>query len=273
MWGACAGEVDPGPTQCDGLDHACTGVLPNCNPMLTCPARSRRRSASACRSSAPRLPSQARRSRAIRGRHVRTSGRDVHVLFDHYEPDHVYRARRGRLHRATPPRRTAGGGFVLHRADHRAISLLSRHRILGRADDELPAASRQHVPLRSGDRQSEPCCRDRHSHRWRPRSTDGLLGAGDSTATQTLPWVTNLSNNSLTITSAPAGCCDVGCATGATFTPPTSALVSNGAYRVTTTAPVSAYQFNALEYSTTALCPPEPIRTPTTRRCCCPQWH
>jgi hypothetical protein len=37
-WGSCSGEVLPATPQCDGLDHACTGILPNCAPMVTCPA-------------------------------------------------------------------------------------------------------------------------------------------------------------------------------------------------------------------------------------------
>jgi hypothetical protein len=44
MWGACEGEVLPGDPQCDGLDHACSGMLPDCrlrvmcSPPLTTPA-------------------------------------------------------------------------------------------------------------------------------------------------------------------------------------------------------------------------------------------
>jgi hypothetical protein len=83
-----------------------------------------------------------------------------------------------------------------------------------------------------------------------------------STVTQNLPWVTALSHNTWTLNPT-MNCCDLGCC-GSPMGDPTctttggessvSSLVTNGAYHITTNAPVSMYQFNPLEFSSTALC-------------------
>jgi hypothetical protein len=76
----------------------------------------------------------------------------------------------------------------------------------------------------------------------------------NSTVTQALPWVTGLSNQSIVLSGCSIGCCDVSCCPTSTFTPPTSNLVAGGAYHLTTSLPVSAYQFNALQFNSTRLC-------------------
>lgn len=91
-----------------------------------------------------------------------------------------------------------------------------------------------------------------------PRS---FVVAAHSVGTQILPWVLSLSHNTSTLQGAGADCCDLSCCGGIGSScsvenaeVATSSLVDNGAYHLVTTAPVSAYQFNPLEYSTTELC-------------------
>jgi len=65
--------------------------------------------------------------------------------------------------------------------------------------------------------------------------------------TESLPWVTALSNPSQTLTNCAEGCCDATCCEY-NSTAPASALVRSGAYRIEASRPVTIYQFNPLEF-------------------------
>ncbi len=81
-----------------------------------------------------------------------------------------------------------------------------------------------------------------------------------SAQTQILPWVTSLSHNTSYFAGDLSLCCDAECCgmdstcTVAGGEPSVSSLVPNGAYHIVTSAPVSIYQFNPLEFSTNSLC-------------------
>lgn len=81
-----------------------------------------------------------------------------------------------------------------------------------------------------------------------------------SAVAQALPWVTALSFNRGVISAPTPACCDSQCCqqTGACrFSIDSyarSGLVRGGAYHIATSAPVSVYQFNPQEFSSTALC-------------------
>ena len=256
QWGACGGEVLPAAPQCDGMDHACTGVLPNCNPMVTCPAP---------------VMTQAGLAVSLMGTASAVSPATIAGFTWAVSDSPAGSTYNFSSTSANPTMFTANNAGVYtveftatdsmgRQASCSVLVTATASSYLGTEFWAVTTSNaqlrvRNDVRLCGRNWQSECLARDCRGLRWCARSAARtFMIPANSTVTQNLPVGSGtLRKNSGNVCNT-GGCCDAQCCGGESHTLPQSALVTNGAYHIRTSAPVSAYQFNALEYHSTVLC-------------------
>jgi hypothetical protein len=243
-WGACSGEVVPAAAQCDGLDHACSGVLPNCNPTVRCPAP--------VTTSVGAAGTVTLTGSAIAVAPATITSYAWSVISQPAGSTFSFSTTT-----ANPTRFTANNAGVYtirltvtdslgRQSSCSSLVTVTARSYLG---TEFWAVTTTNAELLAGSTfQFAVAIGNPNSTAVTATISGGALAApmtvtvpANNTVTQTLPWVTALSQN-----QAAAG---MGHNPGG-FIPSVSALVTAGAYHIVTTAPVSMYQFNPLTFTT-----------------------
>ncbi len=233
-WGTtCAGEVGPGLSQCDGLDHLCAGMLPNCNPSAMCPAPVTTRSG---------VPV------SLLGSAVAVSPATI-VSYGWS----VISAPSGAIYTLTSSTAnptsfsaTSAGVYTLRFTTTDSMGRTSSCSVLVTVTSnsylgtEFWAVTSANSRLKSGVFDFAVAIGNPNSTTVTVTVSGGALTTplmftvpANNTVTRILPWVQSLAQ----ITGD-----------AALNVPARSALATNGAYRISTTAPVSAYEFNPLEF-------------------------
>ncbi len=237
-WGACAGEVVPTGPMCDGLDHECIGTLPSCAPTVICPAPvtttlgvgvSLRGAATAI---APATVAAYQWSviSAPAGAAYTFSSTTTNPTTFTATSGGVYTVRLT----VTDTMGRSSSCTVLVTVTARSY-LGTEFWAVTTTNSELDTGTTFQFAVAIGNPNSVAVTATVYNGGTTTVAATFSVPA-NSTVTQTLPWVNALAHNS-------------GTGRGV-YTPSASSLVANGAYRVSTTAPVSAYQFNPLTFST-----------------------
>ncbi len=228
QWGTCSGEVLPAAPQCDGLDHACTGMLPNCNPTATCPAPITTviNTPVILTGMATAVPPATIASYAWAV--IAQPAGSTYLFSSMTSNPTTFTAQNAGVYTirltVTDSLGRTSSCTVLVTATARSY-LGTEFWAVTSLNSQLDM--RFNFAIAIGNPNSSAVT---------VTVTGGALGApltfsvaANNTATQILPWVNTIANR------------------GTSFPIPSSTTV-NGAYRITATQPVSAYQFDPLEY-------------------------
>lgn len=255
MWGACTGQVIPTEPQCDGLDHECRGVVPACEVMVMCSAAVRIRSGASVTLSATATASPPSIVASTRWTVGDSPAGSTYTL-------------------TTPAAATTGfnanaaGLYTVNFTATNSSGRTARCSVLVTVTEsyrgtEFWAATTANSQLLSGDRfHFAIAVGNPNATAVTVTVTGGALTAPDvfvvaasSAVTHTLPWVTDLAQNSGVLRGCAPGCCDINCCPSSTFATAHSVLAADAGYHIITSQPVSVYQFNPLEFTVDAACP------------------